>query len=1670
MTSNLPLPKSGIIRNICHISDIHIRPGTELRDNSTRFTEYATVFTRICSFLRTHKEDDLVICITGDIFHDNKKAGAPCIELFFMLIEMLADIVPIYIIRGNHDYNQASIQDQDMLSAFKKPLDRFKNVAYLADTGHYTAGNVLFGLVAIQDVLKSGNTHGTVNSLPTFPTAATHPDGITKTIALFHGDVPGTYPIEWFGQYDYILLGDLHHMQVHNATAESDNITLTQMGEVYHMNTYAQDKKPLWAYPGSTIQQNHGESIVGHGFLMWNLDNNTIQAFHVPNDYAFVTARLKLDEWYVNLSFPNMYKHYDRLLTLPTINQIEWFPKTLRLRIQSKGLVDNLTVINELQQHGFTMESSKQYIMQTDLPTDVNDTDDIDTCTTNVLDLQQLNKPEAWAVYIQQSVPQTDLTYSDWALWLSSPDTLVIKNIPAVHHVSANIQSYIDERNKKIGAALDDYKRALEHAQTTIVSHTRFEFSYMDWAYILCFTDNCHFNFKTLKKQVHCISGKNGYGKTSFLETMCIALFGEGFPSRTAKHSTGSFICLQKPRNIRSYTSIVFNIDEHQYRLKRVFELQLDNKLHAKEIDLESYDPITTKFVNIQSGKKATTEWINRHVGTVESFLTSCMITQSFDQDFFQKKPTEQKIYLDQQLRLDSSTAFCNLLKTVFLAHDDILKKLNDIIALKMMDKHYQVIDPDAITNTEATLHHTTQRIMELSCERDALQQVWSVVSERILSQGRDSLQAQLVTLDAQLASFTSSTLTIDELNMKKGTISHDLNNLQQYIVQNGNLHILEQDLANHRQKTPHNSKPNETVESLTKHLETTMRELPDNIIADLDAKLAKFKLTYDKTQTKHTLLTQKCSTLQSTLSKLKKSHSKLLQTKADLTKNEPSQPTILEHQYISWCNELQPFQNKYKSFKDLDAKLQLHINNKPTVSRPTLTQNEISNLQSKVTKWLSKLKLSTGITDPSSLSDFVQDKAQAVTKSDTQMRQLNDAINLHNESILTINSEHTLVSNSLRSVLEAMPPKPTFNEKEKKAELAAIKKLNTQLTKLRSSLNGFSDTQLHAIVEHLPTWHLSLQNIEQNIKEKQALRAACDNHEFNPNCAACMSHPWKKKLDEIESMCAELDTKKQHIVDDMIQHFGVVLRDPTLAKKAQEILKLMQELKLRTSTIERDNLLATAYKIWETDKQLLVNKQSQVNAARDKVNAQLLTATKDFNKFKATHSNLEQVAAMCTSLLTEWTSDIKQCVQDINDNTQALSVWNAWDKGHDATLLEVNTWKKLLTFENEQNAQVAARATHLLWKQQLADTDNQLTSNATKDLQLNEQLAKDSKDLDSLSTESLKSLANMNETSSLIKQYTQTSAYVEQIKLALADAKAWQDWDDQLVIYMNRVHVCKLLLELDDINTHISNAKQKEIINQQKSDISDALRVVDQYTKHQTICKDLLSLSEQKQSLIHQLQSLMQQQQNFNEVQATLHNLNTTCTALQSMSSTIKAIHTSLLEFKDRVLEDKVIPTIILHVNNLLAIMCMNHRPITLECAIDGKGGLTWFFKDGDNKPPFEKASGFQQFVICLAMRIMLGRLGVAGIKNTQLFIDEGFTACDIDNLNNVPDVLDELLSMYDSILIVSHLDDLKNGVKSFINIERYSNHLSSIKFGDTQSELSNNKKVGRPRKEKPF
>ena len=87
-------------------------------------------------------------------------------------------------------------------------------------------------------------------------------------------------------------------------------------------------KSPKIVYPSSMIQQNHGETYNGHGYVVWDLNNTTFKHYTLENDYGYFTVDVDAGE---------------------IISDIDNIPKNARVRVcYLNTSVQDLTKITNL--------------------------------------------------------------------------------------------------------------------------------------------------------------------------------------------------------------------------------------------------------------------------------------------------------------------------------------------------------------------------------------------------------------------------------------------------------------------------------------------------------------------------------------------------------------------------------------------------------------------------------------------------------------------------------------------------------------------------------------------------------------------------------------------------------------------------------------------------------------------------------------------------------------------------------------------------------------------------------------------------------------------------------------------------------------------------------------------------------------------------------------------------------------------------------------------------------------------------------------------------------------------------------------------------------------------------------------------------------------------------
>ena len=103
----------------------------------------------------------------------------------------------------------------------------------------------------------------------------------------------------------------------------------------------------------------------------------------------------------------------------------------------------------------------------------------------------------------------------------------------------------------------------------------------------------------------------------------------------------------------------------------------------------------------------------------------------------------------------------------------------------------------------------------------------------------------------------------------------------------------------------------------------------------------------------------------------------------------------------------------------------------------------------------------------------------------------------------------------------------------------------------------------------------------------------------------------------------------------------------------------------------------------------------------------------------------------------------------------------------------------------------------------------------------------------------------------------------------------------------------------------------------------------------------------------------------------------------------------------------------------------------------MDGKNILTYIKYGDNNQWPLEMTSGMEKFISSLAIRVAL--INISSLpRPTFLAIDEGFGNLDTNNINSIAMLFDYLKTEFDFILIISHIDIMRDMVDDLIEINR--------------------------------
>lgn len=260
-----------MIKKIFHVSDLHLPNALDDRPYNEMIELFLAELYKKTSKLN---KDEFRIVLAGDIFQQKIKASNESKEMFHNMLNFLNAMGKTIVIAGNHDLLMNNKSKMDSISPTFAIKGVFENVIYLDKQLDYKSGvivddNVIWCLYSIFDDYRKPEKMIELREM--------YPEH--KIIGLYHGNLNGAVTdigrsmtdgigYDNFEQCDCVMAGHIHKYQM-----------------LKHKGI------PL-VYSGSLFQQNSGENISKHGYVIWNLEDMSHKHVEVTNKHRILKFRI----------------------------------------------------------------------------------------------------------------------------------------------------------------------------------------------------------------------------------------------------------------------------------------------------------------------------------------------------------------------------------------------------------------------------------------------------------------------------------------------------------------------------------------------------------------------------------------------------------------------------------------------------------------------------------------------------------------------------------------------------------------------------------------------------------------------------------------------------------------------------------------------------------------------------------------------------------------------------------------------------------------------------------------------------------------------------------------------------------------------------------------------------------------------------------------------------------------------------------------------------------------------------------------------------------------------------------------------------------------------------------------------------------------------------------
>jgi len=547
---------------ILHFGDQHWRP-------LERHEEYKQCFESMFAIAKKENIDAFVLC--GDLVHEKTQRITPeVIDCLIWFFNEMIKIAPVHMILGNHDGNLKNMKRKDAISPIVNAINSPRIKLY-SKSGIYPLNeNINFYVYSIFD--QEGWSE-------------IEPDPIKTNICLYHGCVQGSktdydYELEgeievsFFEKYDFTFLSDIHRFQ------------------------FLDDKNRI-AYPGSTLQQNFGESIKNHGFLLWDIrgkDDFDVRHVEIENKKPFVTLNWKSD-----IEEPDGGKKLARIMF-----EASKYPNNSRFRIYSEAKIpqqDKKIIEYELKNK---KKASLIVYKNEKIRTPVADEE------TNKQLRRDLRDPTTVYQLFQSFIGKDKLNQIQW--------------------------KYVEDIIQKYSEELKDDENVVVRGRTWIPRRIEFD-------NIMQYGEGNMINFDSCEGIVG-IFAPNMSGKSTIIAAMVYALFGRLDREILQNHYHG----MVNNRKDSCFAKFDFTVSGENYRIHRATERveKQDGRYGAKtKIFLYKMTDDWEELEELHREKPQDTEKeIRNIVGTLEDFKLTALANQRNVEAFMRERVTVRKQHL----------------------------------------------------------------------------------------------------------------------------------------------------------------------------------------------------------------------------------------------------------------------------------------------------------------------------------------------------------------------------------------------------------------------------------------------------------------------------------------------------------------------------------------------------------------------------------------------------------------------------------------------------------------------------------------------------------------------------------------------------------------------------------------------------------------------------------------------------------------------------------------------------------------------------------------------------------------------------------------------------------------------------------------------------------------